>query len=40
MAKKSFGGALRILALFGLPIRDEKGNLNDLCGLSLTSIAG
>jgi hypothetical protein len=40
MAKKSYCGAQRIVALFGLPMLDEKGNLHDLRGFSLTSIAG
>jgi hypothetical protein len=40
MAMKSFCGALRIVALFGLPMLDEKGNLRDLRGINLTSIAG
>jgi hypothetical protein len=39
MAKKSYCGALRIVALFGLPMLDEKGNLLDLRGFNLSSIA-
>jgi hypothetical protein len=39
MAKKSFCCAFPIVALFSLPIRDERVNLYDLNGRSLPSIA-